>query len=268
MTAVVAAPRAGLAPAGRSPIPVTLGRFEAWRLVRHPLHLAGLALFLLVVVLTPDDGARDAFSAVTTGGLAFHGVLTFFAANLVTSRSSRDGSEELLASAPTGERGRTGAACLAVLGPVAVDVLVVVVATGVYEALGLFEVRPTPAHLLTMPLLVLGGGLLGVMTARWLPFPGAALLVMAGMVAADLWTTGPGAYFLGTYVDFTVWTDSGAWGGLVPGSAGWHAAYLACLCGMAAVGALLRDRGRRRALLALGALLTAGAVLTGWAQLP
>ncbi len=122
--------------------------------------------------------------------------------------------------------------------------------------------------MLTGPLSVLGGGLLGVMVARWAPWPGAAALVMVALVTVHI-SLPERLRLLGAYVEFARWGEpSWAWAGVIDGSRGWHAIYLLALCGMAATGALLVDARRRMPVLLLGAVLTGCAVVAGWAQLP
>jgi hypothetical protein len=53
-----------------------------------------------------------------------------------------------------------------------------------------------------------------------------------------------------------------------PGSPGWHVVYLAGLCAMAAVGALLSATRQRLPLLVLGTVLTVLTGVAGWAALP
>ncbi len=55
---------------------------------------------------------------------------------------------------------------------------------------------------------------------------------------------------------------------MIDGARGWHVVYLTALCAMAATGALLVDARRRRPVLAVAGVLTACAVVAGWAQLP
>jgi hypothetical protein len=169
---------------------------------------------------------------------------------------------------PAARRERTVAALLACLGPVAVASLLMLLAYVGFSAAGLFVRTPHPLEVLTVPLSVLGAGLLGVMVARWAPWPGAAALVMVALVAAHVALPERFA-LLGAYVEFARWGEpSWAWAGVIDGSRGWHVAYLIALCAMAATGALLVDATRRRTVLAVGAALTGCAAVAGWVQLP
>jgi hypothetical protein len=244
---------------------------EAWRLIRHPVAVAGLALHLTVVATMADNGPRDAFDVSATGSTFFYGVFVYFAANLVATRNRRARSRELLGPLSAGEHERTLALCLAALGPALLNAVVVLATHLMLELRGLYEVHPTFGHLAQGPLTVLGGALLGLMVARWAPYPGTALVVMVGMFAYNIWLsndgTGEGG-LLGTYVSWARYGPGTVWYGVHPGSPAWHDAYLLALCGMAASGALLRTTPRRWRVLWAGAACTAAAALTGWAQLP
>lgn len=277
MSAVLRDRRADTAaPGGFSPVPslrvaAALAVPEAWRIIRHPVALAGLTLHLVLFASVADNGPRDAFDVMSTASTFFYGVFVFFAANLVASRTRRDGSRELLAPLAAGEHERTLALCLASLGPTLLNVVFNAAGYLMLELRGLFEVHPTFWHIAQGPLTVLGAALLGIMVARWAPYPGMALVVMVAMFAWNIWVSNDGngdGGLLGTYVSWAVYGPGTAWYGLYPGSPAWHVAYLAALCGMAAAGAVLRTSPHPWRVLAVGAVFTAAAVATGWAQLP
>lgn len=277
MSVVLRERRADIAaPAGFEPVPslrvaAALVVPEAWRIVRHPVALAGLALHLVLFAVVADNGPRDAFDVNSTGSTFFYGVFVYFAANLVASRTRREGSRELLAPLAAGEHERTLALCLASLGPTLLNVVVTAAGYLMLDLRGLFEVHPTFWHLAQGPLTVLGAALLGVMVARWAPYPGMALVVMVAMFAWNIWLSNDGSgdgALLGTYVSWAVYGPGPAWYGMHPGSPAWHVAYLAALCGMAAAGAVLRTSPHPWRVLPVGAVLTAAAVAAGWAQLP
>ncbi|MDP9429695.1 MAG: hypothetical protein M3Q47_12820 [Actinomycetota bacterium] len=137
-----------------------------------------------------------------------------------------------------------------------------------FSAAGLLLHRPPLLEVVTVPLSVLGGGLLGVLVARWARFPGAALLVMVGLVAFHIQLRGD-RLLLGAYVEFARWGETtNEWAGVIDGSRAWHAVYLIGLCSMAAIGALLVDARRKLPVLLLGVALTAVTALAGSAQLP
>ena len=277
MTVALPQQRAGLpVPGGFSPVPslrvaAALAVPEAWRIVRHPVALVGLTLHLVVFASLADNGPRDAFDVNSTGSTFFYGVFVYFAVNLVASRTRREGSRELLAPLAAGKHERTLALCLASLGPTLLNIVITAAGYLMLELRGLFEVQPTFWHLAQGPLTVLGAALLGVMVARWAPYPGMALVVMVAMFAGNIWLSNDGngdGGLLGTYMAWAVYGPGTAWYGLYPGSPAWHVAYLASLCAMAAAGALLRTTPHRWRVLSLGAVATACAVAAGWAQLP
>ena len=252
------------------PVAVELGRIQAVRLARHPLVLVALAWIGLGTVLGGDYGPRTMFSLVTDLPTFLLGPLVFFAANLLASRERRHGNEEWLDSMPAPDAHRTAAAQVAVLGPLVLVSALVAIGFAVSVATDQFIIRPTVLEMLSGLLPVLGGGLLGVMVARWLPWPGAAALVMVGLVALHVWLNDRHELF-GALVEWAAWPangDGSVWAGLAPGSRGWHVVYVLALCAMAAVGAYLGLARRKLPVLALGGAFTALAMLTGWAQLP
>jgi hypothetical protein len=254
------------------PVWLLLGATELVRLLRHPAFLGGV-VFLLVTTglggaLEGTPGPRQAYSDLTSTGILVLGPVTFFAANLLASRDLRSRSLEWLSSAPTPRRHRTIAALVATGGPVAVAGLLLVLGYLAFSGLGWLSLAPNALELVTVPLSVLGSGLLGVLVARWLPWPGCAAAVAVTLVAAHValperWT------LLGSYVEFASWGDTPSeWAGVIDGSRTWHVVYLLALCAMAATGALLADARRQRPVLAVGGALTTLALLAGWAQLP
>jgi hypothetical protein len=260
-------------PAREWPAAVQLARSEAWRIVRHPIALAGLVLNVGVILAVGSDGGRSAFSGVTTGSTFYAGVFTYFAANLVTTRERRSGADELLAPLPAGPHARTIALCLAALGPALLNAALVTLAFAVFATRDMFIVTPSFWHVAQGPLTVLGGALLGVMGGRWAPYPGVALVVMVGMIAFNVAVSNGAEQYrsLGTEVSWARWVpnnEADGWYGYYPGSVAWHDAYLLALCGMAAAGTLLRTATARLPVLVPGGLLTAAMLAAGWAQLP
>ena len=259
--------RTPLVGAGR-PVWVALGLTELRRLVLHPVFLGGPALLALLFVVDPPSGPRDGYVAVTGVAIFLLGPLSYFAANLLGSRDRRNGAEEWLSSLPARRPDRTAAALLAGAGPMAVVTGLTLVLLMAYAATDALVRSPHVLEVASGPLGVLGGCLLGVMVARWAPFPGAALLVMIGLVALHIelpedWR------LLGAYVEFAPWGATAEdWVGVIDGSRVWHAVYLAGLCAMAAIGALLVDVRRKAAVLVLGVVVTGATALAGWAQLP
>jgi hypothetical protein len=248
----------------------TLARREAYRIGSHPVYLVLLLYFLVLgVAQVAGDGlaARDAVRHVLLiVGVLWFGPATFLVTNLVASSAHRSNAESQMAAVPLSASARTLATCLGVLGPTAV-------ASGFAAVLWLVERAGGPvsrvqgvAELAVIPLCTLGGGLLGVAVARWLPWRGLPLVVLFALIAwvvavmehGALWWTAP-------------WTMSAAYYQTTTMGAGshtWHAVYLFGLALLAGVAALLRHRPRRRLLLALAAVAWIGTIAACWAQLP
>jgi hypothetical protein len=260
----VATPRRGLL--------TPLTRQETRRLVLHPLMLLGqvaAVAALLNAVLTWPEG-RGPFGAITTAATFFTGVLGLFAANLLATRDHRAGARELLAPLPAREHDRTLALCAASLAPAAMSLAVVLAFHGVLLATGAYGARvPGAGLLLQGPVTVLGGCLLGVMVARWLPARGAAVLTVVALVVVNVWTEEDDARrpfgFMTSWLQWVPPMPDGSTP-LIEGSPAWHVVYLAALCGLAATGALLRTATRRLTLLGVGAALAATAAAAGFLQ--
>ncbi len=264
---VAAAPRAAIGTAAL-PVWAVLGGTELRRLVLHPVFLGCLVFVAITAGFEGAPGPREAYGMTTIVGLFFVGPFTLFAANLLASRDRRHGTEEWLSSLPAGRRDRTAAALVACAGPALVSAVITLGVLIGFATAGRFVRQPPALELLAVPLGVLGAGLLGVMVARWAPFPGAAALVMVGLVAFHV-SLKEGWVLLGAYVEFARWggtTDE--WAGAIDGSRSWHVVYLAGLCAMAAIGALLVDVRRKLPVFLLGVAVTAVTALAGWAQLP
>jgi hypothetical protein len=183
---------------------------------------------------------------------------------------------------PVDRQRRTVALCLACLVPFAVGTFAavfMVVTAAVWPPEGDPSSLPVAwfgdypavdilAILLAMgPLATLGGPLLGVAVARWAPFRGSALLGVVVLVVA---TSMPASDSRGSDIRMaSAWPalmDEQVENGKIVGStlvAGidplWAPGWVACLCGLAVVAALLRDPGHRRQLLVTGAALAAAA---------
>jgi hypothetical protein len=247
-----------------------LAQREAWRIVRHPVFVVMLLYFLVLSGVQAAGDGLSSWEAVryvaVMLGLLWLGPATFFAANLVASSARRAHAESQLGAAPTSAQARTLAICLGVLGPTAA-------ATGFAAILWLVEHTGDtldraqgPAELAVIPLCTLGGGLLGVAVARWLPWRGAALVVVFALIAwvvavldrGDLWWTAPWTMSPGYYHE----------DGMGAGSHTWHAFYLLGLSLLAGVAALLRYPSYRRSLLALGVMVWVATLGAAWAQLP
>jgi hypothetical protein len=265
---------AGVLERGRAPralpVPVVLGLQEGRRILLHPISLLGLVLLMAAAISEGGQlGPRGAFEITTALPVFFSGVFTYFAAHLVASRDRRAHSGELLAAVPAPRTSRVAGLCVAALVPALFCAAYVLALHSYFAATGTYVDAPSAWHLAHGPLTVLGGALLGTMVARLAIVPGAALLVMIAMVAANGWLNSrEDIQTLATFVSWPVWDEGDGWHGVQPGSAAWHAVYLAALCAMAATGAFLREARNRFRVLCIGGVFTAAAAAAGVLQLP
>jgi hypothetical protein len=278
-----------------SSVPVPIVRAEGWpsiralaladarRYARHPLFLLPCVVLLVAMVvqlMQRSGGGTDPMIATMTTAFLF-GVFGFVVAHRLTTSLLR--SRELAGTVPVDQQQRTVALCLACLVPFTVGLFAAafMVVTGAIWPpdgdpsnlpvawFGDYPAVDVLAVLLAMgPLATLGGPLLGVVVARWAPFRGSALLGVVVLVVA---TAIPASDSRGS-----VWRMASAWPVLIDEHVTdgkilsttiipdiepvWALGWVACLCGLAVVAALLRDPAHRRTLLVTGAGLTVGAV--------
>ena len=265
--AVTVAPTAA---AGARPV-LALARTEAARLLRHPLFLVSLALFVWLLarttVISPEQSLRGLSEAwaVLTG--FYLGLGGFLAMHSLT-RSTRS-AKDVVGAAPLDETQRTLALCLACLVPFGLALLggAWTLFTwdggpdGYYNALTAGEIRAFHA---TVLLAALGGPLLGVAVARWWRWPIAGVLAAIALVAwsvsSGIFTHGFGTTLHHQASPFTLamtgaeseetFRQAGSWA--------WRVPYVACLCALAAQAALLHGAtGRLRTRLLAGLVGTA-----------
>jgi hypothetical protein len=224
-------------PAGPATV-LDLARVQTRRILRHPALLVSLVWLALGVGFGFPETPYEQYSMATGMLIFMAGPATFFAANLVATSERRTAADEWTPALPMPALRRTTALLLAgaALGAVALAIQLLLIAV-VYDQPAL-DLRWT--HVLSVPVAITGAVVLGVAVARLLPWPGAPLLVMAAITAANIWAAN-NEVFLGLYVDFAQWTGSDVIPGLHPGSGAWHLVYLAAFVGLAAFGAVLRD---------------------------
>ncbi len=264
----------GTAYAGLGP----MARIEARRLVRHPVFLLGVVLALGVLGWLHVQ--NDAL--VTNDLLAMPIIPAFFiglTSLVATARLTRstESSMEAMGTAPGTEARRTAALAVACLVPFA--------AGAIWTALVLviaWDVPPAPQEwwfatmpdwqvwsiLLALgPVACLGGALLGVLTGRWVRFPGAAAVVVVALVAIDM--VGQVVGVDGGRSELRLWvpwamfhsgTEADGSQTLFAGNPLAYLGYLLCLCAAAALVAIWHDRtARTRQLrLAIAAVVVVG----------
>lgn len=264
-----------------------LSRKEAWRIVSSPatpILLGYLVLMAGVRTIVGGDQTEGMFrrqalaELLTYVGLLLYGPITFVGAHLVTSSAGRSGSERMLAATPLVERRRDVALCCGVLvGPALVALAVSGTAAWLASDIVLVPNeqmqldRWSWTDVAQVPAIVLGAGILGVVVARWLPFPGSLLLGFVVMVLGTGWLLGgDGASairpWFAPYVVIPWWSQS-AWA-TAGGSQVWHLAYLLGLSGLGVCAVALRQAGRRGRWLAASAVVLGLVVVAGVLQLP
>lgn len=269
----------------------TMAVIEAKRLVRHPIFITGvlLAFGVLALMLILDD-APDLGDVLSIPVIpAFFIGLTSLIATARLTRSTEQ-ALEAVGTAPGTEARRTTALALACLVPALAGlafVLTLVVAAAVVG------VHPNEWWFATMPdwqvwsilialgpVACLGGGLLGVLTGRWLRFPGAAAVVVVVVVAICVLGQFPVETANSQLRLWTPWASfqSGSSGDgtalLYAGNPLAYLGYVLCLCATAALVAIWHDRSVRtpRLRTAIGAVVVAGfaclalSMLTGTSQ--
>jgi hypothetical protein len=252
---------------GRTPTIWPLARLEARRYARHPLFLVGVALCTLASAGKHGPEELD-YHVIPS---FFIGVLGIVVAARLTA--STDRSAALVDASPVSETARTAAMCLACAVPAAAGLLIVVM----HRLFVIADPIPTilygtygPADRLTITVLVpiiacAGGPLLGVAVARWLRFPGAALLAVIAVLfwsnvtayapakMSSLVSTGSMdsssllarlLHMLTPYTAFASGNSDSSTPSTVmtsfTGSPGWFAVWSLALCGLAAAAALWR----------------------------
>jgi hypothetical protein len=252
---------------------------DARRFARHPLFLVGFGAWVVILAVKAWNHAvvTVGLEDPTTFVAFLVGVFGFVVAHRLTTALRRTG--DLADTAPVSSQRRTLALCLACLVPMAAGVAITLAFVvfgslwppslpGGHVAWFGYEPDLTVWAILIgdVVLACLGGPLLGVAVARWAPFRGSALLGMVlllftVMSAASLpspwYAVAPWTIFIDEHLSNGKYQVSWVRDGVNPV---WWCGYAACLCGLAVVAALLRDRAHRRPLLVTGGVLTVVAV--------
>ncbi len=233
-----------------------LAQREAWRMLTSPALVVVGAYLLLTVGMSSiagehwSRGLAAEFAAIW--GI-FFGIAVFPAVHLTATSARRTGAEGQLAAAPQEPLHRDLALCLGVvLGPGLVGLVAALLGKwaagdGVEDTVNDIQMQAwTLTDVLQMPALAIGSGILAVVVARWLPFPGSLLIGLFGMVFLTLWVADQGRFAWFSW--FIVSSESVEDSLIAPnGYLAWHTAYLFAwsALGVCAVGVRQAARKRR-----------------------
>lgn len=278
-TTVIERPEAGTAAPAGDPkgAMLALARVEAWRLLRHPVTIVGLLLFVgpLVYewisgganrfpVLHDEDRSKQFMGLLTLGGAAM------VAANLAALRARRHRTTAQYGVLVLPDRWRTAGFLLAVAPFAGVVAVIVGLRIGLLALLPGAVGRPNPFELAVFPVVVLLLGALGVLLARVVPSTVVPPLVLLGLVVttfAGALQSVPGSRHLRWLLPVSLDEPFMPYPLAMMGyPAGRHLAYLAGLIVVVAVIALAVTGARGRWLALTGAAGLAVAILAGSAQ--
>lgn len=270
----------------------TMAGIEARRLVRHPVFLIGALLAFGVTVLIFVTASKPANDPTIGDLLSWPVVPAFFIGlpSLVAMARltrSTEAAVEAVGTAPGTEGRRTAALALACLVPFAVGVawtammLAMAAAKPPAPQEWWFDTMPdwqVWSILVALgPVACLGGGLLGVLTGRWVTFPGAAAALVVAIVAVDLVAqlgASGSASVVRLWVPWAMFhsgTNTDGTQDLYAGNPLAYLGYVLCLCSAAVLVAIWHDKAARtrRLRAAIVAVVVAGlaclalAMLTG-----
>ena len=233
---------------------------EARRVARHPAFVVGvLAAFGILVAFQVNEPVSSDVMSWPVVPAFFIGLGSLVAVARLTR--STEGSDEAVSTAPGTEARRTTALALACLVPAAAGVLwmvlmlVVVAMNPVAPQEWWFGTAPDLHVWSTLvalgPVACLGGGLLGLLTGRWLRFPGAPAVVLLVTVVACMLSQAFAESAHPTWRLFTPWvtfqsgTQDDGTAILYAGNATFYLVYALCLCAAAYLAAIWHDRTAR-----------------------
>lgn len=263
-----------------------MAAIETKRLARHPAFILGVALsYGLTIFLFVTDDAPDLGDLLSMPVIvAFFLGLTSLVAMARLTRST-EVTAEALGTVPGTEARQTQALATACLLPFAAGLgwvamlLVMARIRGVHEYEWWFDTMPDwkvwSILIALAPVACLGGALLGVLTGRWLRFPGASAVVVVAVVLVDIVGQMALAYEdhgeLRLWVPWAMWhsgTETDGTATLLTGNPAAYLGYLLCLCAAAALVAVYHDRTARTARLrsAIAGVTVLGLVLLGLAM--
>jgi hypothetical protein len=283
-SAAIATPARIARPAAALPV---LARFEMVRYARHPLFILGIVVNVAICGMGPSSDMSSLGDAIApAAGIGIFGI--------VIMASLTRASERIRTAAgvvPVGERTRTLALVTACLVPFAAGLAWWVWAFLTYRysppAANGFPFGPVSdawvgAVLFGQgPMACLGGPLLGILVGRWVAGRATPAITAVGTVMFCIAMQGIFDPLRRIRV-ISPWTY---WGGpfgvqgdpnrmlLFPGSPFWWVAYLACICTLGAIAALLHDREQPRRLplllaTGIGGLAVAAVLFAMWTGIP
>lgn len=247
---------------GSTSLPDMAG-IEARRLARSPIFLTGVLLafgVLALVVFLNEGPVLTDLLAIPILPAFFIGLPSLIATHRLT-RSTQT-AVEAVGTAPGTEAQRTAAIALACLVPFTAGLaftaaeLAVARTVGVAEQEWWFDTLPdwqVWSILLALgPVACLGAALLGVLSGRWLRFPGASAVVVVAAVAVSVGGATPlvdgDSSELRLWVPWAMWHSGSMQDGtqvLFAGNPLPYLGYVLCLCAAAALVAIWHDRTAR-----------------------
>lgn len=236
---------------------------EARRLARSPIFLVGVCLAFGVLALmyaTNDDPAFVDLLSIPVVPAFFIGLPALVATARLTR--STEAAVEAVATAPGTEARRTAALAVACLLPFAAGLVFAGVEIALARAGGVAQQEwwfGTMPDWQVWSILValsgvscLGAALLGVLTGRWLRFPGASAVVVVAVVAVSFGGAMPLAY--GDSSELRLWVPWAMWHSgtmvdgtqvLFAGNPAFYLGYVLALCALATLVAVWHDRTAR-----------------------
>jgi hypothetical protein len=224
---------------------------EARRMARHPIFLAGVVIAFAVlafyVTVVEDEVLVEALSMPLLGAF-YIGLPSLIAAARLTR--STESAVEAVATAPGTEARRTLGLAATGVPPLVAGLVFAVCGVLAAEVKGVadqqwwFHTMPdwqVWSIVLLCPAACLGGALLGVLTGRWLRFPGASAVVAVALVVVSLLAQSPietGSSEWRLWAPWAVFEAGTSDDGTQLLAAGNPAAYLGYLLGLSALAVL------------------------------